>query len=85
MHSPNAAAAGGSSTPSSGVLLQTRKRPVDRGVTRVPRKLSRAEGVTNVDPRNMTIGEPVTMLELLYAMILTLFGEDRRERGVLRV
>ena len=52
-HSP---IAGGSSSPSNPLA---RKRPVDRGVTRVPRKLSRAEGVsvpTNLDPRLMTIG-----------------------------
>ncbi|KAG0559789.1 hypothetical protein KC19_10G129200 [Ceratodon purpureus] len=56
VHSP---IAGGTSSP-SGVLLQSRKRLVDRGVTRVPRKVSRVEGAslpTNLDPRLMTIAE----------------------------
>ena len=54
-HSP---VAGGSSSP-SGVLSQNRKRPVERAVNRVPRKLSRVEGISvpaNLDPRLMTIG-----------------------------
>lgn len=50
--------AGGSSSP-SGVVSQNRKRPAERAVTRVPRKLSRVEGISvpaNLDPRLMTLG-----------------------------
>lgn len=55
VHSP---IAGGSSSP-SGPVSQSRKRLVERAATRVPRKLSRVEGISvpgNLDPRLMTLG-----------------------------
>lgn len=56
VHSP---IAGGSSSP-SGPVSQSRKRLVERAATRVPRKLSRVEGISvpgNLDPRLMTLAE----------------------------
>ena len=49
----------GSSSP-TGTVAQSRKRANERTVARVPRKISRSEGVsvpTNLDPRLMSLGE----------------------------
>lgn len=47
----------GSSSPSR-TIISTRKRPIERQVTRVPRKIVRGEaGPTNLDPRLMSQGD----------------------------
>ena len=67
-HSPTA---GGSSSPSA-VMSQNRKRPIERVVNRVPRKLTRAEGVsvpTNLDPRLMTLCMCLSTITMLWLLL----------------